>query len=210
MEPPLPPRQAWEALFVDTNGPRDIADAPDASDLPGIYVFTFPRYWQHSDPKTNLLKIGSSKTGVVGRIREQIRHAAVPEDPLLVRIYLPGNHVPDPRALFTFESDRRARTELEAEILLQNQLDELGLRRRAHFGGTEWFSTDLATIDQEATALRMPLVLEEHSGLPITKTFWRDHESTMLRARGLRDAFLTSEDSQDRHLRRQTKRFKRA
>jgi hypothetical protein len=96
----------------------------------GVYVYSFPRYL---NPPA-LFKIGSAGSDVIERIHQQVRSAAMPEDPVLLRIYQHTVH--SPRTL---------------ERLLHRRLT--CPRAPGLVCGAEWFSTDLATIDACAQAV---------------------------------------------------------
>ena len=91
-----------------------------------------------------------------------------------MRIYTPGKVLEDP-TLFTPAGEWRERSPLEAEQLLQGRLKELGHQGNlGDFNGTEWFMTDLDTIDRLARAARMPRVFRNDYGLPLTRESWRE------------------------------------
>lgn len=102
--------------------------------MPGIYVYTLPHYRRHPyDPKSGrtLLKVGHSNRDVIRRFRQQIRTTALPEDPVLLRIY--------PTA-----EDASLGYESQFHDLLEAADHD---RSEARTGGTEWFLTSLKFLD---------------------------------------------------------------
>jgi T5orf172 domain len=119
---------------------RDEAQAKEKSryallrNEPGVYVFALPHYLRHpydEDTGDTLFKVGMSK-GVVGRFLGQTRTTALPEDPILLRVY---------RAENPAEEEHRFHGLLKAA-------------RQTHKGGgsagREWFLTSLTLLDEIA------------------------------------------------------------
>jgi hypothetical protein len=140
----------WQAI-ADQQARRRQAWA-----TPGVYVYSYPHYLAYpSDPESGrtLLKIGSATSSVISRIREQARSTAMPEDPVLLRIYEPG------------EYDERPRLPQEAEHLLHEKLLYHGHQKSSgELCGREWFLTDLTMIDKQAKKLRMPIRFRDNDG----------------------------------------------
>jgi hypothetical protein len=109
--------------------------AAEASGQPGIYVYTLPHYLRYPfDPDSGrtLLKVGHSATDAHYRAASQGRLTALPEDPILLRIY--------PVA-----------ASAEAEKYFHAWLrdaDHAGNRTRR--GGSEWFVTSTKFLDRIA------------------------------------------------------------
>lgn len=109
----------------------------EISDVPGIYVYSLPHYLRHPyDPDRGhtLLKVGRSSVDVFGRIGQQARTTALPEDPVLLRIY-------------------RADSELcvDVERYFHSFLDDADHSRSpARRGGREWFLTTTKFLDRLA------------------------------------------------------------
>ena len=103
---------------------------------PGVYVYSFPRYLK----PPALFKIGRAGSDVTERIRQQVRSSAMPEDPVLLRIY---------------QSDISPRV---LERLLHRGLN--CPRAPGRLCGAEWFSTDLATIDACARSWGASVIFE--------------------------------------------------
>ena len=115
------------------------AEAEDEA-MPGIYVYALPHYLRFPyDEESNrtLLKVGRSDRNVIRRFREQVRTTALPEDPILLRIYVTP----------TEDAGRR---EHQFHDLLE-AADHA--RSRARTGGTEWFLTSLRFLDAVADTI---------------------------------------------------------
>ena len=113
------------------------ADA-EAAGTPGTYVYTLPHYLKHPvDDETGktLLKVGHSSKDAYYRAGSAGRLTALPEDPILLRIY--------PVA----ESAAR---EKEFHAWLRDA-DHVGARTRR--GGSEWFVTSTKFLDRVAKAM---------------------------------------------------------
>lgn len=130
---------------VQAREDRDLAEASDRlassiRDESGVYVYTYPHYWRHpivAGTERRLLKVGKTRNRAWSRIREQSRQTGMPEDPLLLRVYV----TEDPDA-----DERRFHDLLEAaEHYRQDGLTT----------GTEWFATTLIFLDAIASALRI-------------------------------------------------------
>lgn len=121
----------------ESEAKKRTAEAED-SDVPGIYVYSLPHYLRHPyDPERGhtLLKVGRSGVDVFGRISQQTRTTALPEDPVLLRIY-------------------RADADLcvDAERYFHTFLDDADhSRSTARRGGREWFLTTTKFLDRLAT-----------------------------------------------------------
>lgn len=86
----------WLAIGMSLYPTREDAQAvaqtaqAQAKGTPGIYVYSLPHYVRHRfDPETGhtLFKVGRSDVDVFQRVGAQARTAALPEDPVLLRIY---------------------------------------------------------------------------------------------------------------------------
>jgi hypothetical protein len=112
--------------------------------IPGIYVYTLPHYRRYPfDPKSGrtLLKVGRSDRDVIRRFRQQIRTTALPEDPVLLRVY-------------PTTAEDALRWERQFHDLLEAADHD---RSEARTGGTEWFLTSLKFLDAIADAVGLPL-----------------------------------------------------
>lgn len=114
----------------------------EASGQPGIYVYALPHYLRYPyDPESGhtLLKVGRSDRDVIARLRSQTRTTAIPEEPILLRIYT---------------SESRELTNIERSIhrlLVAADHD----RSAARTGGTEWFLTSLRFLDAVADEMAL-------------------------------------------------------
>lgn len=112
--------------------------AAEATGRPGIYVYTLPHYLRHPyDPDTGrtLLKVGHSSVDVYYRAGSQGRLTALPEDPILLRIY---------------PSEESAHVEQQFHAWLRDA-DHPGSRARR--GGSEWFVTSTKFLDRVARSM---------------------------------------------------------
>jgi len=113
---------------------------------PGIYVYTLMHYMNHPyDPVTGrtLFKVGKSDRDVISRFREQIRTTALPEEPVLFRIYESTNGQAE---LGTIEKSFHALLEAADHD-----------RSTARTGGTEWFLTSLKFLDKIGETLNLTI-----------------------------------------------------
>jgi hypothetical protein len=113
---------------------------------PGIYVYTLMHYKNHPyDPITGrtLYKVGKSDRDVITRFREQIRTTALPEEPVLFRIYEVANGQTE---LGVIEKSFHALLEAADHD-----------RSTARTGGTEWFLTSLKFLDKIGETLNLTI-----------------------------------------------------
>lgn len=116
---------------------RDRTAQAEESGRPGIYVYALPHYLRYPfDPERGhtLLKVGRSQVNVFQRTLQQSRTTALPEDPLLLRVY--HTSAEDAPAL-----ERYFHTFLE---------DADHLRNRSTRPGREWFLTTTKFLDRLA------------------------------------------------------------
>lgn len=110
----------------------------EASGLPGIYVYTLPHYLRHPfdvDTGRTLLKVGHSVVDAHYRASSQGRLTALPEDPVLLRIY---------------PVEESSKTERTFHAWLRDA-DHAGARTQR--GGSEWFVTSTKFLDRVARSL---------------------------------------------------------
>jgi hypothetical protein len=118
----------------------EATEEAEAEAVPGVYVYALPHYLRYPyDAESNrtLLKVGRSDRSVIRRFREQIRTTALPEEPVLLRIYV------------TLGEDASHRERQFHDLLEAADHD----RSRARTGGTEWFLTSLKFLDVVADTL---------------------------------------------------------
>ncbi|NYF96894.1 GIY-YIG nuclease family protein [Janibacter cremeus] len=124
---------------------RDRTEQVEDSGKPGIYVYSLPHYLRNPyDPERGhtLLKVGRSQVDVFQRTAQQSRTTALPEDPLLLRVYPTSPE--DASAI-----ERYFHTFLE---------DADHLRNRSSRAGREWFLTTTKFLDR--LALEKGLTIE--------------------------------------------------
>jgi len=116
----------------------------------GIYVYTLPHYLAHpvspaeddSLSDRTLFKVGKSDSDVIRRFNEQQRITALPEKPLLVRIY-------------TGVEDKG-----NVEVRFHALLSAADHRRnQGRAAGTEWFLTSLRFLDAIAEDMGLTLYM---------------------------------------------------
>ena len=122
----------------------------EGKDIPGIYVYTYPHYITHpvlgrqdhegtrsiSNPRT-YMKIGKSGRNVAERLANQMRGTAVPEEPVLLRIYA---------------CDEVSINDVEKRLHDHLRSADHG-RTRMKGLGKEWFLTHLDFVDATAHLL---------------------------------------------------------
>lgn len=116
---------------------RDRTEQAEDEGQPGIYVYALPHYLRYPyDPERGhtLLKVGRSQVDVYQRTAHQKRTTALPEDPLLLRVY--GTTSEDAPA-----TERYFHTFLE---------DADHHRNRSTRAGREWFLTTTKFLDRLA------------------------------------------------------------
>jgi hypothetical protein len=122
------------------------SDALEKSHTPGIYVYSLMHYLNypyHPDSGRTLMKVGKSDRDVITRFREQTRTTALPEEPILLRIY----------------ENTGTESELkEVEKIFHSLLEAADHdRSTARTGGTEWFLTSLKFLDKIGDTLKMKI-----------------------------------------------------
>ncbi|MDH2415807.1 hypothetical protein [Nocardioides sp. CER19] len=109
--------------------------AAEAAGTPGIYVYTLPHYLRYPyDPETGrtLLKVGHSSRDAYYRASSQGRLTALPEDPILLRIY-------------PVEESAAAERDFHGWL---RDADHAGGRTQR--GGSEWYVTSTKFLDRIA------------------------------------------------------------
>lgn len=123
--------------------------------ISGIYVYTYPHYINHpvlpeqahegtrsSSSDRTYLKIGKSGRNVAERIENQMRGTALPEAPVLLRIYA---------------CDERSISDVEKRLHEHLRAADHG-RTRMKGTGKEWFLTHLELVDNTARLLGLKTV----------------------------------------------------
>lgn len=138
-----------ERAADEANREQETVEALNATEqvereaINGIYVYALPHYLRYpydKDSGRTLLKVGRSDRDVIERFRNQTRTTALPEEPVLLRVY-----PVDPGAL-------SANIERTFHKLLEAADHD---RSQARTGGTEWFLTSVRFLDAIAETLRL-------------------------------------------------------
>jgi hypothetical protein len=128
----------------DTDAAQKTKEA-EGQNVPGVYVYALPHYLRYPyDPQSGhtLFKVGHSSVDVFSRVDGQRRTTALPEDPVLLRIYA-----------------TEERPSKEEEDRFHAWLEAADHRRsRSSRAGREWFLTSTKFLDHIA----------DQRGLPIT------------------------------------------
>lgn len=128
------------ALRAEDSEARTATADAEAEGTPGIYVYTLPHYLRHpfeAESDRTLFKVGHSNRSVIQRFRQQTRTTALPEEPILLRIYP------------TDADDSQAKEQRFHRLLAAADHE----RSTARTGGTEWFLTSIRFLDEVADVL---------------------------------------------------------
>lgn len=123
---------------------RAVTSEAEAQAIPGIYVYALPHYIRYpydEESGRTLMKVGMSNRSVLQRFSQQTRTTALPEDPVLLRIY-------------PTQGETGAASERQFHTLLEAADHE---RSRARTGGTEWFLTTLRFLDAIANTVGLEI-----------------------------------------------------
>jgi T5orf172 domain len=129
-----------EARAVEDESAREATTEAEDNAVPGVYVYSLPHYLRHpydEDSGRTLLKVGRADRSVIKRFREQIRTTALPEEPVLLRIYV----CPEDGSVAYEATFHR--------LLVAADHD----RSKARTGGTEWFLSSVRFLDEVAATL---------------------------------------------------------
>jgi hypothetical protein len=110
----------------------------------GIYVYALPHYLRYPfDPDTGrtLMKVGRSDSDIIARFRNQTRTTALPEEPILLRVY-PSAAPADAEASF--------------HRLLEAADHHRSVARTA---GREWFVTSTRFLDEAARVMGLQVLI---------------------------------------------------
>ncbi|WNM23520.1 GIY-YIG nuclease family protein [Demequina capsici] len=136
-----------EARVEEEEISEDNTRAAEREEVPGIYVYSLPHYLRHPyEPALGhtLLKVGTSDSDAIRRFREQTRTTALPEEPVLLRIYVTGG------------TERNGPIEAQFHRLLRSASHAPTATRSA---GREWFSTTLGFLDEIASMLDLKITV---------------------------------------------------
>jgi len=115
----------------------------ESKNLHGIYVYALPHYLRYpfdASSGRTLMKVGHSESDPIKRFRNQVRTTALPEEPVLLRIY----RVPEQQASADIEG--RFHRLLEAADHSRNT---------ARTAGREWFVTSTRFLDEVAKTFNL-------------------------------------------------------
>lgn len=127
---------------VQTAGRSAVARPPNPQRSPGVYVYCLPFYLAHPfdvDTGRTLLKVGHSAVDVFARVASQSRTTALPEDPVLLRVY-------------PCESSSRREAQFHDRLVRAGHV-----RPDTTYAGKEWFLTTLEFLDDVATELGLEI-----------------------------------------------------
>ncbi len=131
-----------EAQLEEAEGAVKASEAAEAKGTPGIYVYTLPHYVRHPvDPDTGktFLKVGHSAKDAYYRAASAGRLTALPEDPILLRIYPVGESAAAEKKFHDWLRDA----------------DHIPARTKR--AGAEWFLTSTKFLDRIATSLDLEI-----------------------------------------------------
>ena len=130
------------ARVVEVELAKEQTQAAEARNDSGIYVYALPHYLRYPfDPETGrtLMKVGRSDSDAIQRFRNQVRTTALPEEPILLRIY---------------RTDGAPAAPMESDFhrLLEAAQHSRSIARSA---GREWFVTSTRFLDEIARVLKL-------------------------------------------------------
>ena len=138
---------------------RQTAEA-EGKDIPGIYVYSYPHYLAHpvlpgeihegtrsSSSARTYVKIGKSGRDVAERLANQMRGTAIPEEPVLLRIY---------------RCDERSLGDVEKRLHEHLRAADHG-RTRMKGTGKEWFLTHLELVDSAARLMGLEIAYDHEA-----------------------------------------------
>ena len=145
-------RKPERARTLEDRVAKELTEKAEERNEVGIYVYALPHYLRYPyDPESGrtLLKVGRSDSDVIVRFRNQIRITALPEEPILLRIYGTG-------------VSSNASIETDFHRLLESA-DHF--RSVARSVGKEWFLTTTRFLDEIARVLKLRVVVVNDGGL---------------------------------------------
>jgi len=123
--------------------------------LGGVYVYTFPTYLkvpEKYDPERFWLKIGQTGRVVEKRVMDQLRSTAMPEDPIILRVYTENIILSEDSSV-----DYGALEKKFHQLLVSAGHSKTTSRS----GGSEWFATTVEFLDQIALTLGLAIEKRE-------------------------------------------------
>jgi hypothetical protein len=134
---------------IEVQRAQEQTEVAEAQNDVGIYVYALPHYLRYPfDPLSGrtLMKVGRSDSDIIVRFRNQTRTTALPEEPILLRIY---------------RTDQRMSNQIEASF--HRVLEAADHRRSvARTAGREWF-VSTRFLDEVARLLGLAAVVVNHA-----------------------------------------------
>lgn len=130
------------ARVVEIKHAQEQTQAAEARNDIGIYVYALPHYLRYPfepDSGRTLMKVGRSDSDVIMRFRNQTRTTALPEEPILLRIY-------------RTDASTTAQIESAFHRLLEAADHSRSVSRSA---GREWFVTSTRFLDEVASVMKL-------------------------------------------------------
>lgn len=131
------------ARIVEVEQAKAQTERAESENTPGVYVYALSHYLRYPYDKSGRtqMKVGRSDSDVVQRFRNQTRTTALPEEPILLRIY---------------KTEPQASGEIE--ICFHRLLEAADHHRTvARAAGREWFVTSTRFLDEVARVLSLPI-----------------------------------------------------
>jgi hypothetical protein len=134
------------ARVVEVEEAQRQTEQAEARNDVGIYAYALPHYLRYpfdSATGRTLMKVGRSDSDIIQRFRNQTRTTALPEEPILLRIY---------------PTKDRPTAEVETDF---HRLMEAADHHRsvARSAGREWFVTSTRFLDQVARVMRLDVIV---------------------------------------------------
>ena len=140
------------ARVVEVQRAKEQTQVAEARNEIGIYVYALPHYLRYPfepDSGRTLMKVGRSDSDIIVRFRNQTRTTALPEEPILLRIYRTDG------AAAPVESDFHRLLEAADHS-----------RSVARSAGREWFVTSTRFLDEVARVLKLSVeVVNDDTGI---------------------------------------------
>jgi hypothetical protein len=133
------------ARVVEVEKAKEQTEEAEARNDVGIYVYALPHYLRYpfdSASGRTLMKVGRSDADIIQRFKNQTRTTALPEEPVLLRIYRTGMSPAAP-------------VEMAFHRLLEAADHHRSVARTA---GREWFVTSTRFTDEVARVMNLEVV----------------------------------------------------
>lgn len=141
------------AREIEIQQAQEQTQAAEARNDIGIYVYALPHYLRYPfepDSGRTLMKVGRSDSDVMVRFKNQTRTTALPEEPILLRIYRTNGNPTAP-----------------VESAFHRLLDAADHSRSvSRSAGREWFVTSTRFLDEVAKVMKLSIeVVSEADGV---------------------------------------------